>query len=77
MHNSVTSVFCTECFFFLGTESKQRWSLGDRTRFESESSGQGLYMFSSKCNSYVINFITCNEPSIFFCHILICTDHMP
>jgi hypothetical protein len=37
---------------FSGSESNQGWASGGRARFESESSGQGLYMFSSKCNSY-------------------------
>lgn len=56
---------------FSGSESNQGWPSGGRARFESESSGQGLHMFSSKCNSYIIIFIICNKPSIFFCHILI------
>lgn len=59
---------------FSGSESNQGWPSGGRARFESESSGQGLYMLPSKCNSYIIIVIMCNKPSIFFCHILI--DHM-
>jgi hypothetical protein len=67
-------LFSATSVVFPGSESNQGWPSGGRTRSESESPGQGLYMFSSKCNSYIIIFIICNKPSIFLCHILI--DHM-